>query len=172
MCSVAEKLGISTAETLRTWVRQAEVDAGQRPGTSTVESAKLRRLRAEVRELKRAKRNFAGRLDFLRGRARPAPEDLVMFVAKHKDHVGEAGVRWGVEPICRVLSDHGLPVAASTYRDAVRRPVVRARAERERMLKREIARVHATNFGVCGARKIWLQLNREGVPVAAAASSA
>jgi transposase len=54
ICSVAQKLGIGTAETLRKWVRQAEVDAGQRPGTSTVESAELRRLRAEVRELKRA----------------------------------------------------------------------------------------------------------------------
>lgn len=54
ICSVAEKLGIGTAETLRKWVRQAEVDAGVRAGTSTVESAELRRLRAEVRELKRA----------------------------------------------------------------------------------------------------------------------
>jgi transposase len=52
--AVATRLGIGTAETLRKWVRQAQVDAGSRPGISTEESAELRRLRAEVRELRRA----------------------------------------------------------------------------------------------------------------------
>jgi transposase len=52
--AVAAKLGIGTAETLRKWVRQAQIDGGQRPGVSAEESAELRRLRAEVRELKRA----------------------------------------------------------------------------------------------------------------------
>jgi transposase len=52
--AVAERLGIGSAETLRKWVRQAEVDAGTRPGVSTDESAELRKLRAEVRELRRA----------------------------------------------------------------------------------------------------------------------
>ncbi len=52
--SVAAKLGIATPETLRLWMRQAEVDTGQRPGVSSEESAEIRRLRAEVRELRRA----------------------------------------------------------------------------------------------------------------------
>ena len=52
--SIAAKLGIATAETLRQWVRQAEVDSGQRPGVSGEESAEIRRLRAEVKELRRA----------------------------------------------------------------------------------------------------------------------
>ena len=52
--AVAAKLGIGSAETLRKWVRQAEIDGGTRPGTSTEESAELRKLRAEVRELRRA----------------------------------------------------------------------------------------------------------------------
>ena len=51
---VAEKLGIGTAETLRKWVRQAEVDAGQRPGVSSEESAEIRRLKRENAELRRA----------------------------------------------------------------------------------------------------------------------
>src|SRR3954468_21543411 len=51
--SVAQKLGV-TAETLRKWVRRAEVDGGQRPGTTTEESAELKRLKRENAELRRA----------------------------------------------------------------------------------------------------------------------
>jgi transposase len=52
--AVAQKLGIGAAETLRKWVRQAEVNAGGRPGVSTEESAEIRKLRREVAELRRA----------------------------------------------------------------------------------------------------------------------
>ena len=54
MRSVAQKLGIGTTETVRKWVRMAEVDAGARPGVTSEESAELRRLKAEVKELRRA----------------------------------------------------------------------------------------------------------------------
>ena len=54
MGKVAELLGIGTPETVRKWCRQAEVDAGQRAGTTTVESAELKRLKRENAELKRA----------------------------------------------------------------------------------------------------------------------
>jgi transposase len=52
--AVADKLGIGTAETLRKWVRRAEVDAGTRPGLSTEENAEIRRLKRENAELRRA----------------------------------------------------------------------------------------------------------------------
>ena len=54
MRSVAQKLGIGTTETVRKWVRKAEIDDGVRPGVTSEESAELRRLRAENRELRRA----------------------------------------------------------------------------------------------------------------------
>src|SRR3954453_8443375 len=52
--AVASKLGIGTPETLRKWVRRAEIDAGQRPGVTTDESAEIKRLRRENAELRRA----------------------------------------------------------------------------------------------------------------------
>ena len=52
--AVAKRLGIGSAEALRKWVRQAGIDAGNRPGVTGQESADLRKLRAEVRELRRA----------------------------------------------------------------------------------------------------------------------
>jgi len=50
---IGGQLGINP-ETLRNWVVQAEVDAGQRPGTSTDDTARLAELEREVRELRRA----------------------------------------------------------------------------------------------------------------------
>ena len=52
--AVAQKLGIGTAETLRSWVRRAEVDDGRRPGLTTAEHAEIKRLKREVAELRRA----------------------------------------------------------------------------------------------------------------------
>jgi transposase-like protein len=51
--SVAEKLGC-TVEALRRWVRQAERDAGRRPGLTTDERQRLKQLERENFELKRA----------------------------------------------------------------------------------------------------------------------
>ena len=71
----------------------------------------------------------------------------------------------GVEPICAAL-----PIAPSTYyehkarqADPTRLP---ARAQREAALQPEITRVWQANRRVYGAKKVWKQLHREGVPVA------
>jgi transposase len=51
--SIAQKCGM-TAETLRKWVRQAEVDGGRRPGVSSEEARRIKELERENRELRRA----------------------------------------------------------------------------------------------------------------------
>lgn len=53
MCSIASKFGM-TAETLRIWVRRAEVDGGTRPGVTSAEKERIRQLERENRELRRA----------------------------------------------------------------------------------------------------------------------
>jgi transposase len=50
---VADRLGVNR-ETLRAWVKQAEIDTGQRLGTSTVDARRIAELEREVRELRRA----------------------------------------------------------------------------------------------------------------------
>jgi transposase len=53
ICSIAQKFGISH-ETLRKWVRRAEVDGGLRPGLTTEERERLKSLERENKELRRA----------------------------------------------------------------------------------------------------------------------
>jgi putative transposase len=96
----------------------------------------------------------------------------VRFIDEHRHDtvtVGEGEhareVVFGVEPICRVLSEHGCKIAPQTYYAARNRPVC-ARGLRDAELLVEIRRVHEDNYGVYGARKVWRQLNREGVTVA------
>ncbi|GHH04982.1 transposase [Pseudodonghicola xiamenensis] len=81
-----------------------------------------------------------------------------MFIDEHRD-------QYGIEPICRVL-----PIAPSTYRAhaAGRADPAKLsdRARRDAELRPEIRRVWDENFQVYGARKVWRQLNREGIAVA------
>jgi hypothetical protein len=80
------------------------------------------------------------------------------YIDRHRDD-------YGVEPICRVLQ-----MAPSCYwRHAARQrnPQLRsARAQRDEALKADIQRVWHANWQVYGADKVWLQMNREGIPVA------
>ncbi len=86
---------------------------------------------------------------------------IVEFIHGHQGHREQpGGLRWGVEPICRVLTEHGLQIAPSTYYDNLDK-VPSTRQQRDAQLKLDISRVHAANYGVYGARKVWLTLNRE-----------
>jgi len=81
-----------------------------------------------------------------------------MFISKHKD-------AFGVEPVCRVLTENGWQIAPGTYYAAVRRPPS-ARATRDAGLLAEILQIRAEYEEVYGARKMWLELNRRGIRVA------
>src|SRR5690606_41878798 len=50
---IGQRVGV-TPDTLRGWVKQAQIDAGERPGTTTDDGQRIKQLEAEVRELKRA----------------------------------------------------------------------------------------------------------------------
>ena len=83
---------------------------------------------------------------------------MVDFIEDHRDE-------YGVEPICAVV-----PIAPATFyehrarrSDPDRRP---ARAKRDETLREDIQRVWKENFDVYGAKKVWLQLRREGTAVA------
>jgi putative transposase len=79
--------------------------------------------------------------------------------------VGPDGLRWGVESICTTLAQLGVQIAPSTYYEQISRQPSK-REVRDEVLKGQIERVHAANYGVYGARKVWLALRREGVDVA------
>lgn len=78
---------------------------------------------------------------------------------RHTDADGP-GLRWGVESICGQLTELGAKIAPATYYEhRGRRPT--QQQVRDAELKPRIRAVHAENYGVYGARKIWLTLNRE-----------
>ncbi|MDO4239240.1 IS3 family transposase [Micrococcus sp.] len=154
---VGEQLGINP-ETLRNWVRQAEIDGGHRPGITTSEAARVAELEKENRELRRANAILRSASAFFAADARDA-------------HSADRGLHrrpqaeFGVEPICATLSAAGTQIAPSTYYAAKTRPVSARRLRDEQVLV-EIRRVHEANYGVYGARKVHAQLRREGLQVA------
>ena len=83
---------------------------------------------------------------------------MTAFIDEHRD-------TYGVEPICAEL-----PIAPSTYYEHKRREREpersSARSRRDGELRTQIRRVWESNFRVYGARKVWRQLQRDGIEVA------
>ena len=83
---------------------------------------------------------------------------MTSFIDEHR-------AEYGVEPICELL-----PIAPSTYYETKARESepsrLPARARRDAELRNSIQRVFEENFCVYGVRKVWRQLNREGIGVA------
>jgi len=83
---------------------------------------------------------------------------MVRFIDQHRDS-------FGVEPICAEL-----PIAPSTYYESKAREAdpgrLPARHQRDAEMVIDIRRVWEANLRVYGARKVWLQLNREQIRIA------
>jgi putative transposase len=79
---------------------------------------------------------------------------IVDYVDTHRD-------RFGVEPICRVLSEHGCQVAPSTYYAAKVRPPS-PRAQRDALMIPVLVALWAANYRVYGAHKLWNAARRAG----------
>lgn len=77
------------------------------------------------------------------------------------DYVENNEQEYGVEPICRVLTEHGCPIAPSTFYEA-RGRAASTRAVRDGRLKVEISRIHDENYSVYGACTVWLQITTRG----------
>ncbi|MGV6990097.1 IS3 family transposase [Gordonia amicalis] len=156
---IADQLGVHP-EALRNWVRQAEIDGGVRPGTTSEDADRIAALERENRELRRANTILKQASAFFGGGDRPPTALIVEFVAAHRDE-------HGVDPICAALRDTSAQIAPSTVRAHLSPQKTEApRVVRDRELLTQVRVVHADNLGVYGARKVHAQLRRQGHSVA------
>jgi putative transposase len=89
----------------------------------------------------------------------------VAFIAAHADRESVDGLRWGVQPICRVLTEHGCKIAPSTFYAFRSRPPS-ARHRSDELMLIEVRRVHDGSGRRYGADKVWWKLNKDGIAVA------
>ena len=168
--AVSKRLGMN-AETLRNWIRKQQVDDGQRDGVTSEAAEQIRALRRR-NGAGEDHRNPQGGNVFLRAGERPAQPRLTnsvcAFIADHRD-------RFGVAPICRVLTEHGVQIAPRTfYAWASRAPSKRS------VWDAAITEVLAGFYepdedgrrqpeSLYGSVKMWAHLQRQGFPVAKSA---
>jgi len=84
--------------------------------------------------------------------ARPPTQVITTFIDAYKD-------LFGVEPICRVLEYHNLPIAPSTYYTAKTGPPSARHLSDEKLLE-DVKWIYRENYGVYGIRKVWHALQR------------
>ncbi|MFZ0834902.1 MAG: IS3 family transposase [Mycobacterium sp.] len=164
MKAVSGRLGMS-AETLRKWVRQAEIDAGEAAGVSSEEKRELRELRRKTRELETTIEILKAATKFLRAGVRPATPVICAFIDAHREE-------FGVVPICRALGVHGVQIAPRTYW-ARRASAPSKRALWDTTITEILAGYYEPDEkgerppeSLYGSLKMWAHLQREGIPVA------
>lgn len=102
---------------------------------------------------------------------------MIRFITEHKDRRvpragGDAGpgLRWGVEPMCAVLSEHGIKISASTYYEWVNAKPTRSALRDGQVLALLLAQRSEPKKGklakTLGSRKMWIRLRGKGHDVA------
>ena len=109
IAAVASQEGIGR-ESLRRWVAQADIDAGQREGKTSEELAEIRQLKAENKRLREDVAVLRAATTFFVGGTRP-PGPLILGFVDELRSQGHAA-----RSILRVLRQEGVKIAARTYR--------------------------------------------------------
>ena len=100
---------------------------------------------------------------------------MIRFIAEHKDNQvagpdGGAGLRWGVEPMCAVLSEHGVPISPSTYYEWITKTPTRRALRDAELIEIITAQREDKKTGkfvqTLGSRKMWIRLRGQGHEVA------
>jgi len=100
---------------------------------------------------------------------------VIRFITEHKDHQvpgpdGGAGLRWGVEPMCAVLSEHGVPISPSTYYEWITKTPTRRQLRDTELIAVIAAQREDKRTGkfvqTLGSRKMWIRLRGQGHEVA------
>ena len=161
---VGGELGIKP-DTLRGWAKQAQIDRGMRPGTTSADAARIRALERENAELRRvnailrtASAFFAAELDH----GSPPVALVVAFIEACRD-------QFGVEPMCRALRQAGVAISPSGYYAARARALL---GESGRMMPRWRSRFcgsirtagNGTARGRCGTSSTARASRRPGAP--------
>ena len=80
------------------------------------------------------------------------------------------GLRWGVEPMCAVLSEHGVPISASTYYEWITKTPTRRQLRDAELVEIITAQREDKKTGkfvqTLGSRKLWIRLRGQGHEVA------
>ncbi|MBU8826538.1 IS3 family transposase [Mycolicibacterium goodii] len=162
--AVAQRLSIAT-ETLRRWMRQNQIDSGERDGVSTDMAWENRELKRKNRELEETIEILKAATKFLRAGERPATPLICGFIAEHR-------ARFGVAPICRVLTEHGCAIAPRTFYAWLSRPPS-ARTLWDTVITEVLAGYYEPDEhgrrppeSLYGATKMWAHLQRQGIAVA------
>lgn len=98
---------------------------------------------------------------------------MIRFIAEHKDHqvtdpaTGGVGLVWGVEPMCAVLSEHGVKISPSTYYEWVAKKPTRRQLRDEEIVTAILQLRERNKLNKrLGSRKMWIKLRGEGHDVA------
>ena len=155
--SIAAKIGC-TAETLRSWVRQAQRDQGQRPARPRTSASGSARWSGRFANCAKPTRSCARHQRILRWRSSTADPGYDRLHRRSSRRLrGRADLQDSADR----------PVHLSRLcRAAIRSCPASARARRDTLLRAKIRRVWEENYRVYGVRKVWRQLRREAVEVA------